>query len=67
MSLELKEKIKVDLKRRNFTPNTIFDTIKNSFNGIKFYALDGKSILIYLLGVITEIALSIVYKIRFSH
>lgn len=63
MSLELKEKIKVDLKRRNFTPNTIFDTIKNSFNGIKFYAMDGKSILIYLLGVIIEIALSIVYKI----
>lgn len=64
MSMELKEKIKVDLKRRNFTPNTVLNTIKNSFSGIKFYAMDGKSILIYLLGVIVEITLGIVYKIN---
>ena len=54
MSTELKDKIHENIKRRNFTPNGVLQTIKNSLNGIKCYAKDGKSIILYVLGVILE-------------
>ena len=49
MSTELKNKIEEDLKKRNLTPNSVLQTIKNSINGIVCYAKDGKSILIYCI------------------
>ena len=58
MSTELKDKIESDIKRRNFTPQGVFQTIKNSINGIMCYAKDGKSILLYILGVILEMDLN---------
>ena len=64
MSTELKRKIEKDLKKRNLTPNSVFQTIKNSLNGIRCYAKDGKSILLYLFGVILEIVMGFVYKIN---
>ena len=64
MSTELKDKIESDIKRRNFTPQGVFQTIKNSINGIMCYAKDGKSILLYILGVILEIIMGIVYHIN---
>ena len=64
MSTELKSKIEEDLKKRNLTPTSVFQTIKNSLNGIKCYAKDGKSILLYVFGVILEILMGIVYKIN---
>ena len=64
MSMELKDKIESDIKRRNFTPQGVLQTIKNSVNGIKCYAKDGKSIILYILGVILEIILGIVYHIN---
>lgn len=64
MSMELKDKIQKDLKKRDFNPNSIFKTLKNSFNGIKYYAKDGKSILIYVFWVIFEIVMGIIYKIN---
>ena len=63
MSTELKSKIEEDLKRRNLTPNSVFQTVKNSLNGIRCYAKDGKSILIFIMGVILEIIMGIIYKI----
>ena len=64
MSTELKDKIESDIKRRNFTPQGVFQTISNSVNGIKCYAQDGKSIILYVLGVILEIVMGIVYHIN---
>ena len=64
MSTELKSKIEEDLKKRNLTPTSVFQTIKNSLNGIKCYAKDGKSILLYVFGVILEIIMGFVYKIN---
>ena len=64
MSTELKSKIEKDLKKRNLTPKSIFQTIKNSLNGNKCYSKDGKSILLYLFGVVIEIIMGFVYNIN---
>ena len=64
MSTELKNKIEADLKKRNLTPKSVFQTIKNSLNGIKCYAKDGKSILLYAFGVLLEIIMGFVYNIN---
>ena len=64
MSTELKNKIEQDLKKRNLTPKSIVQTIMNSLNGIRCYAKDGKSILIYTIGVIIEIIMGFVYRIN---
>ena len=64
MSTELKSKIEKDLKKRNLTPNSVFQTIKNSLNGIMCYAKDGKSILLYIFGVIIEVIMGFVYNIN---
>ena len=64
MSTELKSKIEKDLKKRNLTPKSIIQTVKNSLNGIKCYAKDGKSILLYLFGVIIETIMGFVYNIN---
>ena len=60
----LKNKIEEDLKKRDVTPKGIFQTIKNSLNGFKSYAKEGKSIIIYLFCAIIEIILGFVYKIN---
>lgn len=64
MSMELKNKIEIDLKKRNLTPKSVFQTVKNSLNGIRCYAKDGKSILIYLFGVVLEIVMGFIYNIN---
>ena len=64
MSTELKNKIEQDLKKRNLTPKSVFQTIKNSINGIVCYAKDGKSILLFIFGVILEIIMGFVYHIN---
>ena len=63
MSTELKKIIEKDLKKRNITPKTVMQTIKNSINGIVCYARDGKSIILYLLGLIYEIVMGIIFNI----
>lgn len=63
MSLELKDKIKNDLKKRNISTKTLLGTVENSINGIKFYAKDGKSIIIYLVCAILEIIMGFEYQI----
>ena len=63
MSLELKKKIEIDLKKRNITPKSVFDVVKYSLNGIMSYAEDGKSIVLYLAYLIFEIVMGIVFRI----
>ncbi|MBQ2946856.1 MAG: diacylglycerol kinase [Bacilli bacterium] len=64
MSTELKNKIEEDLKKRNLTPKSVFQTIKNSLNGIRCYARDGKSILLYVFGVLLEVIMGFAYRIN---
>lgn len=64
MNTELKDKIEKDIQKRNITPKSIFQTIKYSINGLKLYAKDGKSIIIYILGVILEVLMGFIFKIN---
>ncbi len=64
MSMELKDSCEKDLKKRNINPSSLFQTVKNSMNGFYCYAREGKSIIIYLFGVIIEIAMGFVYRIN---
>ena len=64
MSTELKDKIEKNIKKRNINAKSLFQTIKNSLNGIKCYASDGKSIILYIFGVIIETIMGFVYNIN---
>lgn len=64
MGTELKNKIEKDLKKRNITTKSLLQTIMNSLNGIRWYTKEGKSIIIYTVGLIVELILAIVYKIN---
>lgn len=57
-------KIEEEINKRDVTPDGVFKTIKNSLNGIKSYALEGKSIVIFFLGVLIEILMGFAYKIN---
>lgn len=63
MSTELKDKIQEDLRKRNITPKSVIQTVKNSINGIICYAKDGKSIILYLVALIFEISMGILFSI----
>ena len=63
MSMDLKDKIEKDIQRRDITPNSVWKIFVNSVNGIKWYAKDGKSIILYVFGVILEVIMGIVYHI----
>ena len=63
MSMDLKDKIEKDIQRRDITPNSVWRIFVNSVNGIRWYAKDGKSIILYVLGVILEVIMGIVYHI----
>jgi len=64
MSTELKDKIQEDLKKRNITPKSIIQTIKNSINGIICYARDGKSIILYVVGLLAQVIMGIIFDIH---
>ena len=64
MSTELKKIIEEDLRKRNITPRSVLQTCINSLNGILFYAKDGKSIILYMFGLIFEIIMGIVFAIN---
>ena len=64
MSMELKDRIQKDLKKRNITPQTVKQTFLNSLNGVRCYAKDGKSIILYLVGVILEILFAILFNVN---
>ncbi|MBQ9071754.1 MAG: diacylglycerol kinase [Bacilli bacterium] len=62
--MELKNKLEEEIEKRDVTPKGIFQSAKNSLNGIKSYAKEGKSIVIYILGVIVEILMGFSYNIN---
>ncbi len=64
MSMVLKEKIDRDLKKRNISPKSIMGTIKNSLSGFRYYAMDGKSIIIYIFCAIIEIVMGFIFHIN---
>ena len=64
MSTELKKIIEKDLKKRNITPKSVMQTFRNSINGIICYARDGKSIILYLVGLIFEIVMGFAFNIN---
>ena len=63
MNMELKDKLENNFKKRNLTPKSIFNVIKYSINGIKCYAKEGKSIIIYTVCSLIEIILGFLYHI----
>ena len=63
MSMDLKDKIEKDIQRRNITPATLWNIFVNSLNGIKWYAKDGKSIILYIFGLLLEVVMGIIYHI----
>ena len=71
MSTELKKiiekdikNIEKDLKKRNLTAKSVMQTVMNSLNGIVFYAKDGKSIILYAIGLIYEIVMGFAFNIN---
>lgn len=63
--MESKDKYSIsnDLKRRGFNIKGILNIIKYSVSGIKCYAGEGKSIILYTISSIIEILLGIIFKI----
>lgn len=64
MSMALKDDIEKELEERDFNARSILNIIKYSLNGIASYAKEGKSIIIYLIGVIIEIILGFLYHVN---
>lgn len=64
MNMILKNKIEEEIQKRDITPNSLLQTMKNSINGLVSYAKEGKSIIIYILGVIFETIMGFVYNIN---
>ena len=64
MNMELKDKIEKDLKERNLTPKSVINVVKCSVNGIKWYAKEGKSILIYLFCSIIEVIFGFLFHVN---
>lgn len=62
--MALKDKIENDIKKRNINPTSVVVTIKNSLRGILYYAMEGKSIVIYLFCLMLEIMLGVIFKIN---
>lgn len=62
--MDLKDKIEKDIKKRDLTPKSVFNIIKYSIDGIKAYAREGKSIIIYVISAIIEIILGFEYRVN---
>ncbi len=53
-----------EFERRDLNPKSVMNVIKYSLNGIKSYADDGKSIILYSFGSILEIILGFIFHIN---
>lgn len=53
-----------EFERRDLNPKSVMKVIKYSLNGIKSYADDGKSIILYIFGSILEIILGFIFHIN---
>ena len=56
--------IKEEFERRDFNARSVMNVLKYSINGIKSYADEGKSIILYSLGAIIEIALGFLFHVN---
>ena len=56
--------IKEDFERRNLNAKSLMNVIRYSLNGIKCYAEDGKSFIIYSFSSILEIILGFVFDVN---
>lgn len=63
MNMALKEKINKDLKKRDISPKSILQIIKNALSGLGFYAKDGKSIIIYIACFLIEVISGFIFNI----
>lgn len=63
MNMALKEKINKDLKKRDISPKSILQIIKNALSGLGFYARDGKSIIIYIACFLIEVISGFIFNI----
>ena len=69
MSTELKEKkknynIKEDFERRNINPKSIMNIFRYSINGVRSYAEDGKSFVVYVFMSCVEVLLGYIFKVN---
>lgn len=53
-----------EFERRDLNPKSVMNVIKYSLNGIKSYADDGKSIILYSFGSILEIIFGFIFHIN---
>lgn len=56
--------IKEEFERRDFNARSVMNVLKYSINGIKSYADEGKSIILYSLGAIIEIILGFTFHVN---
>lgn len=56
--------LKEEFERRNLNPKSVMNIIKYSIDGIKAYAKDGKSIIIYIFGSLLEILCGFIFNIN---
>ena len=56
--------LKDNAKKMIVTPKSVYQTIKNSLCGIVSYAKEGKSFIIYVIGIIIETILGFAFKIN---
>ena len=56
--------LKDEFERRNLNAKSVMNIIKYSLDGIKSYAKDGKSFIIYIFGLIIEILLGFLFNIN---
>ena len=56
--------LKEEFERRNLNAKSVMNIIKYSVEGIKSYAKDGKSFIIYTFGLIVEILLGFLFKVN---
>ena len=56
--------LKEEFERRNINSKSLMNIIKYSLNGIKSYASDGKSIIIYVVGAILEVLLGFIFRVN---
>lgn len=56
--------LKEEFERRNLNPKSVYNILKYSLNGIKSYAEDGKSFIIYVFCSIAEIIAGFIFDIN---
>lgn len=56
--------LKEEFERRDLTPKSVYNVLKYSLNGVKSYAEDGKSFIIYVFCSIAEIIAGFIFDIN---